>query len=1288
MSYKKTTTNKLRIWLSRLFQVFKKSRNVAHLTSRIPLLCLCVVPTLCFTLALDAQNNQKDGRNQKTGNPDPFEDPAYKQYGIYHKTAPRAASVEPIKTALPLKIPEGARIGFIGNMLLERSQHFGHLETLLHQQYPNHNLVIRNLGWPADTSDLQPRPDNFADLEQHLTYEKIDIIFASYGFNESFDGPKGLAAFMANLTKHVKDLKAKSFNGKTAPQIVLISPIANENVKGVPAADLNNANIKLYVNAMREVASNTGVGFVDVFESSARLMASPGTDMTINGSHLNEAGYEAFAKMVFQQVIGQPSPKVNQSIRQVVIDKNRQYFRRYRPLNTFYYTGGRSKTYGYLDFLPAMKNFDIMTANREKRIWDLAGGRDVAGKIDDSNLPKMPETKQSRGANRWMSAKDELKEFKVDPRFEVTLFAGEEEFPDMAAPIQMRWDNRGRLWVACSTTYPHVYPGNEPNDQIVILEDTDGDGKADSSHVWADDLHIPLSFEFGDGGVYVSEEPHLTFLKDTNGDGKADYRRNILSGFGTEDSHHSLHDFVWSPDGDLIFRESIFHHSQVETPYGPVRQQNSGWFRFTPDTQRLTSFGTYHSTNPWGVTFDDWGQHVASHPIFAAAFHSLDPPYPVQHPKPAGLTAYSGTCGQEFVDFATFPDEFQGGYLKARYKPTNRIEFHKWVEGEFGYDEEYVSDVIFSSNLSFIPVDIRFGPRGAMYVCDWYNPVKGHAQYSLRDERRDRHSGRIWRIAAKGKPLQDPPKIADASIQELLESLKRPESRIRYWVRRELRERNSDEVHKAVEQWVSALTKDDPRYRHHQLEAIWIYRGIGKTNVPLLTELLECDNHYARAAATQQLRYWHPEFPDAISRLRSAANDPNSMVRMQAAILGSYIGTKPAYDAMLDVLKHPHEKHLSYAIMCSLGSKTIRQHWETDTSSNVARFLRDAKRGVELKEPSPNARQAEFDTQKDIAQFKISCLPEVMKFDRTQIAVKTGQPVKIVFTNPDATDHNLVIVKPGALAEVGMAANEMARDPKHAKSDFIPESKRGLILHASKMIGPTRKSKVHVFRFAAPTKPGVYPYVCTFPGHWVVMKGVMVVVDDLNEVDAMLAESQPTVVNEWKMEDFAGLNVPTPNNENVMRGMVAFDKANCNQCHVLGGHGVNLGPDLSVVAKKYRDEKLLKQLLEPSSEINEKFQTYKFLLTDGRVVSGVITQENKRQLFVMTNLLTPKAITRIDKSQIEEQGKTKVSAMPSGMLDVLTKEEIVDLLTYLQSDGFELPEHLKKEHKMKMHHGK
>ena len=1240
---------------------------------------------LSACVAQSSGSRPQDGKHVATGNAEPRLDPDLKQYGIYASSAPRADRAQPVKTTLPLEFNPGDRVAFIGNMLLERSQYFGYLETLLHLRAQEARIIVRHLGWPADTVDLRPRPANFADLMQHLKHEKADVVIAAFGFNESFAGPEGKADFEKALRTFIEELRSSAFNGKTAPKVVLLSPIANEKIQGVDAAALNNANLEAYANIMRRVAGELEVGFIDVFQGTLAAMKSPGSDLTINGSHLNDAGYQLFSKLVYRGLFQQDAPSVSEELRQVVKDKNRQFFRRYRPLNTFYYTGGRSKSYGYLDFLPAMRNFEIMTANRDSRIWDLATGKNVSGPIDDSNLPIMPDTKQSRGANQWMSAEDELKSFEVDPRFEVNLFAGEEEFPDLAAPIQMRWDNQGRLWVSCSTTYPHVYPGNEPNDRIVILEDTNGDGKADKSTVFADDLHIPLSFVFGDGGVYVSEEPHLTFLKDTDGDGKADVRRQLLSGFGTEDSHHSLHDFVWTPDGDLIFRESIFHHSQVETPYGPVRQQNSGWFRFDPDSHRLTSFGTYPSTNPWGVTFDDWGQHVASHPIFAAAFHSLDPAYPRQHARPNGLRAYSGTCGQEFVDFPTFPDELQGGYIKARYKPTNRIEIHRWVEGEFGFDEEYVSDLIFSRNLSFIPVDVRFGPRGALYVCDWYNPVKGHAQYSLRDERRDRHSGRIWRIVEKGKPLQKAPVLESAEIQDLLEQLKRPEGRIRSWVRRELRERDPDAVKKTLDQWVENLDPEDERYRHHQIEAVWVYRGVNASHLPLLRELLDCENKYARAAAIQQLRYWHDQLDDIYPLLEKAVNDSYSMARMEGVIAATYIGTKPALDCMLQVLSHPQGGHLRYAITCALESNALKRHWENNQDYDLKQILRDARQMAGLKEPAPNASDAQFDAQKGLALVEISCLPEVMRFTREKFTVRPGQPVKVVFTNPDATDHNLVIVDQGALEEVGMAANAMARDPANANSDFIPRNKRGLILQATKMIGPNRKSRVHVLRFEAPAKPGVYPYVCTFPGHWVVMKGLMVVAGSESEAEELLAAEKPATVQQWKLSDLAELGIPEATETVVMRGMAAFMKANCNQCHVLAGHGVNLGPDLSKVTERYKGTRLLQQLIEPSSEINEKYQTYKFLMDDGRLVSGVIVNEDDASVTIMANLLTPKKVTRLDKKQIEQRVKSKVSAMPKGLLDVLTKQEIGELMSFLQSPGFQMPEHLKKMHSHHQH---
>ncbi|MBI1371932.1 MAG: hypothetical protein GC159_04115 [Phycisphaera sp.] len=1013
-------------------------------------------------------------------------------YRIDEKTAPRPKEVAPVDTTLPLDLHEGEHVVFIGNTLFDRAQDFGYFETMMQQAHPDLHLVVRTLAWSADEIDLQPRPDNFGTLEQHLAVQQADVIFAAYGFNESFGGVDLVPAFKHRLTSFLNEIKTRAFNGKTGPRVVLVSPPANENVKGVAAADLNNARLAAYTKAMREVATEQHVGFVDTFTPMRDVITAAKAPLTINGVHFNDAGYRAFAETLYRGVFDRTPAEINPAVRREVLEKNTQFYYRYRPVNSFYYVGGRSKAYGEIDFGPAMERFDIMISNRDKRVWDASAGKKLPEEIDDSNAPPLPPVNGQRPANRWMSPADELAAFKIDPRFEVNCFASEEDFPELAKPIQMRWDARGRLWVSTSQTYPHIYPGNAPVDKIIILEDTDHDGHADTCKTFAEGLAIPLSFEFGDGGVYVSEQPHLTFLKDTDGDDKADVREIVLTGFGTEDSHHALHDIAWTPDGDLIGRESIFLHSQIETPYGPVRQNDSGWFLYRPSEHRLTAFGSYRSTNPWGVTFDDWGNHMASHPNFAEAFHAPNAPYPQLHPSPRGLSAYSGTAGMEFIDMPSFPADMQGGFFKNRYKPTNRVEYHTWTENGAGYEEKYTTDIIFSTNLSFIPVDIRFGPRGAMYVCDWYNPVKGHAQYALRDERRDRKSGRIWRITAKGMPLVDPPKIAGEPIPALLDILKMPEYRYRYWAKRELRERDPAEVKAALGKWLASLDKNDPRYRHHQTEAMWLTRGIDAVNVDLMKELLGCEEHHARAAATAMLRHWYTHVSDAESLLRERANDDNPLVRMEAALTASWIGTPQALAAALDVLKHPTDKFLEYALACSLNSAPMRLQWQSQADAPVYAQVNGymSKFNVEqkFKEPTPSAQDAQFDAQPDLKKVAISTVPERMLFTLTKFTVKPGQPVKVVMTNPDVTAHNFVIVQPGAIEEVGMAATEMARDPESAKLGYIPKSDK--ILHHIRML---EQNEIEVLRFKAPEKPGVYPYICTFPGHWLIMRGEMVV---------------------------------------------------------------------------------------------------------------------------------------------------------------------------------------------------
>ena len=197
-----------------------------------------------------------DGRNKPSGKKAPIESPDLARYALFEKTAPRPESTSPVDTQLPLKIEPGMSIALIGNTLLDRSQDFGYLETLIQQAYPAHRLTVRTLAWSADSLHYQPRPANFADTDQHLVFVKADIIFAAYGFNESFAGPDGLAEFKTKLTEFVQASKAKAFNGKKGPQLVLLSPIASENITEVDAAK-NNKNIQHHKTTFLETVSPT-----------------------------------------------------------------------------------------------------------------------------------------------------------------------------------------------------------------------------------------------------------------------------------------------------------------------------------------------------------------------------------------------------------------------------------------------------------------------------------------------------------------------------------------------------------------------------------------------------------------------------------------------------------------------------------------------------------------------------------------------------------------------------------------------------------------------------------------------------------------------------------------------------------------------------------------------------------------------------------------------------------------------------------------------------------------------
>ncbi len=524
-----------------------------------------------------------------------------------------------------IEIKPGDHIAIIGNTLADRMQHDGWLETYLHARFPTHKLVIRNLGFSGDELTIRLRSADFGTPDQWLTKTKADVVFAFFGYNESFAGKEGVEAFKKDLDAFIKHTLAQKYNGKSAPRLVVFSPIAMETPRGrdLPDPSATNDRLRLYTTAMGEVARADGIVFVDLFAPTL-LFENVAEPVTINGIHLNADGDRRLADTIsFQLSPGQTvaTEASMVKLREAVLDKNFYWFNRYRTVDGYSIFGGRADlrfTDGQTNRVVAqreMEVLDVMTANRDQRIWAVAQGKDLA--VDDSNTPPFIPVKTNKpgtgpnGEHIFLTGEEAIGQMTIGKNLKVNLFASEQEFPELAKPVQMSFDSRGRLWVACWPTYPHWKPKEEMNDKLLILEDTDGDGKADKKIVFAGGLHCPTGFEFANGGVLIAQAPDLMFLKDTDGDDKADVRERVLSGLDSADTHHTSNSFQLDPGGGLYFQEGTFHQTQVETPYGPpVRCSNAGVFRYEPKSQKFDVYVSFGFANPHGHAFDRWGQDI------------------------------------------------------------------------------------------------------------------------------------------------------------------------------------------------------------------------------------------------------------------------------------------------------------------------------------------------------------------------------------------------------------------------------------------------------------------------------------------------------------------------------------------------------------------------------------------------------------------------------------------------------------------------------------------------------
>ena len=849
-------------------------------------------------------------------------------------------------TSDKLVIAKGTRISLIGNNLGARMMHYGFFETEAQLKFPDSLIVIRNLCDGGNTPGFRPHSgrnepwafpgaDQFQDdlaqksgseghfetPDQWLDRLDTDLIIGFFGFNESFEDSAGLALFIDELHAFITHTQAQKYNGMHSPELVLVSPIAFQDLskmEDLPDGIEINRRLKMYTHAMAQVALEEKIFFIDVYTPSIKWFSEK--KLTIDGMQLNEEGYRIFSSFLSNTLFGQGEigKEIDfEELRARVLDKNWYWQNDFKMPNGVHVFGRRYDPFGSDNYPDELKKIRELTQIRDTAIWSFMQNSPYDVALADGQTQELAAVETNYRNTEEVSylyGEEALATLTVPKGYEIELFASEETFPDLANPVQLSFDDKGRLWVATMPSYPHYKPGDaKPNDKLLILEDTNGDGKADQQTVFADGLHLPIGFELAAEGVYISQGNHLKLYKDVDGDDRADEVEMLLSGFDDHDTHHAISAFTVDPSGAIYMGEGVFLHTNVETPYGPVRATNGGFYRYTPQQHKLERTAQLSIPNPWGIAFDAWGQNffcdTSGPDVRWMMPGSIKSTYGISSPKSQNLIEEAHrvrpTSGLEFVSSRHFPEEVQGDLLINNTIGFLGTKQHKFIGKGTGYESKHRQDLIVGTDPNFRPVDMEFAPDGSLYIVDWHNVLVGHMQHNARDPLRDHAHGRIYRVTYPSRPLVVPASIDGVSIAVLLDHLKLPEYRTRYRSRRALRGKDADLVSAALKVWVANLDPNDQAYDHHLLEALWVSWGNNQIDLDLLDEVFHSENHRLRAAAVRVMRYMGVQIPRSEEWIIQASADPHGQVRLEAIVAASWLDEEVAQKVLSAVARLP-----------------------------------------------------------------------------------------------------------------------------------------------------------------------------------------------------------------------------------------------------------------------------------------------------------------------------------------------------------------------------------------------
>jgi putative heme-binding domain-containing protein len=502
-----------------------------------------------------------------------------------------------------------------------------------------------------------------------------------------------------------------------------------------------------------------------------------------------------------------------------------------------------------------------------------------------------------------LSPADAMKKMTLPEGFSVELVASE---PDIVNPVAMTFDERGRIWITESLEYPRASAG-PGKDRIKILEDTHGDGKFDKVTVFADGLNIPSGLALGYGGVWVANSPDILFLQDTDGDGKADKKEVVVTGFGRFDTHELPNSLTWGPDGWLYGWNGVFNPAHV-VQNGKTFDFTCAMFRIHPRTHEFQLFAE-GTSNPWSIAFNGEGDAFCEACVIDHLWHIAESAYYIRQGGPYPPFTWpmesivkhhhqkAAYCGLLWFDSDAFPQEYRGKLLMGNIH-GGCINMDALAPDGSTYAAAACPDFLTANDAWFMPVSLKVGPDGCLYVLDWYDRYHCYQDAQRDPKGIDRDRGRIYRIRYKNSPRAPKFDLAKESDDQLIDRLRSPNGYFRETAQRLLSERSTANVKGKLEERVL----DDGEARKMRMQALWARVGCGPLDSDFEQKLLDHKDPGFRAWAIRAAGNAGKADEPVRAKIVALVKDEAPTVRLQAATAARKIEGIDAMPALLDAL--------------------------------------------------------------------------------------------------------------------------------------------------------------------------------------------------------------------------------------------------------------------------------------------------------------------------------------------------------------------------------------------------